>query len=376
MAYEADVTIIGAGFIGLAIAAHVSSKRREVYVLEKNNSHGLEISSRNSGVIHAGIYYPEGSLKAKMCIEGKNLLYELCEKHAIPYKKLGKLIVASNDKEIEELNVLMENGKKNGVTDLKILSKQEIKKLEPNIRAAGAIFSPSTGIIDVHTAIEYYFKKASANGTIVAYNSEVIGIEKVSDGYKVTIQEPSGSFSFKTKVLINCAGLNCDKIAELEGIDIVKSEYKLHLCKGEYFWVGHGKNTLVNRLIYPVPPTKGGELGIHVTLDLQGRMRLGPNARYIDEIDYTVDVKQKKSFYQSAVRFLPFLEYDDVEPDMAGIRPKLEGSPENFRDFVISHEYDKGLPGLINLMGIESPGLTACPAIAKYVAGMVDEIGV
>lgn len=376
MAYRPDITVVGAGVIGLGIASELSTRGKEVCVLEKNETFGLEISSRNSEVIHAGIYYPEGSMKANMCVEGKSMLYELCERQAIPHKKLGKLIVAVDYKETEKLEILLKNGQENGVTDLEMLSRQEIKLLEPHIEAVAAILSPSTGIIDSHALMKYYVKKTKENRAIIGYNSKVVGIEKVSAGYKVTIEEPTGSFSFITKVLINCAGLNCDKIAELAGIETTKAGYKIHFCKGEYFWVGHGKNTLVKRLIYPVPPGRGGGLGIHVTFDLQGRMRLGPNARYVDKVDYAVDISQKEAFYQSALRFLPFIEYDDIEPEMAGIRPKLEEPNGDFRDFVIQHEYDKGLPGFINLVGIESPGLTACPAIAKYVADIVDKIGI
>lgn len=376
MDYEFDITIIGAGVIGLGIAAQVANNGREVCVLEKNETFGLETSSRGSEVIHAGIYYPKGSMKAKMCVQGKNMIYEICEREAIPHKKLGKFIVATDYKEAEKLEILLKNGEGNGIADLKMLSKQEIKELEPHINAVAAIFSPSTGIIDSHALMRYYVRKAKWGGAIIAYNAKVVRIEKISDGYQVTIEEPTGNFSFTTRVLINCAGLGSDRIAELAGIDIIEAGYKLYFCKGEYFRVGNGKNTLAKRLIYPVPPSKGGGLGIHVTLDLQGRMRLGPNVRYVDEIDYTVDDGQKKAFYESVVKFLPFIEYDDVEPETAGIRPKLEEPQGNFRDFVIRHEYDKGLPGLINLIGIESPGLTACPAIAKYVADMVDEIGV
>lgn len=375
MGYQTDITIVGAGVIGLGIAAQVASQHRGVCVLERNETFGLEISSRNSEVIHSGLYYPPNSLKARMCVEGKDLLYELCQKQAIAHRRLGKLIVATEPKEAEKLETLLKNGEGNGLTDLRILSQQEIKTLEPHIRAVAALFSPSTGIVDSHVLMKYYVRKAKEKGALISYNSKVVGIEKIRNGYRVTIEEPGGTFSFLTRVLINCAGLSSDKIAELAGIDSLKAVYKLYFCKGEYFSVGHGKNSLVQKLIYPVPPDEGGGLGIHVTLDLQGRVRLGPNARYVDQIDYTVDSSQQRAFYESAVRFLPFIEYDDLEPDMAGIRPKLEEPQGNFRDFVIRHEYDRDLPGLINLIGIESPGLTACPAIAKYVADMVYEMG-
>lgn len=376
MEYQAGVTIVGAGVIGLGIAAQIASQDRNVCVLERNETFGLEISSRNSEVIHSGLYYPPGSLKARMCVEGKNLLYELCQKQAIAHKRLGKLIVATEDKEAEKLETLLKNGEGNGLTDLKMLPEQEVRALEPHLKAIAALFSPSTGIVDSHALMKYYVKKAKEKGAILSYNSKVVGIEKIRDGYKLIVEEPGETFCFVTRVLINCAGLNSDQIAELAGIDILKVGYKLYFCKGEYFSVGHGKGSLIQRLIYPVPPDEGGGLGIHVTLDLQGRMRLGPNARYVDQIDYTVDSSQRRAFYEAVVRFLPFIEYDDLEPDMAGIRPKLEDPQGNFRDFVIRHEYDRGLPGLINLIGIESPGLTACPTIAKCVADMVDEMGI
>jgi len=201
----------------------------------------------------------------------------------------------------------------------------------------------------------------------------MIGIEKVVDAYKVTVEDSSGNSSFLTRVLINCAGLHCDEVAELAGIDVARAGYRLHYCKGEYFSVGSGKNTLVRRLIYPVPAPRTGGLGIHTVMDIEGRMRLGPNARYVDEIDYKVDESQQGLFYNSVKPFLPFVEYEDLAPEMAGIRPKLQGPGEDFRDFVIEHEQDRGLPGLINLIGIESPGLTGAPAIAEYVAGMIRE---
>lgn len=370
MSYETDITIIGAGVIGLGIAAQVANGKREVYVLEKNETFGQETSSRNSEVIHAGIYYPEDSLKARMCTEGNAMLYELCEKHGIGYKRLGKIIVAADETEVSDLEMLLRRGKRNGVLDLRMLSTRELKEVEPNVKGIAAIFSPSTGILDSYALMTYFIQRAKDGGAEIAYKSRVVGIEKIGDGYRVTMED---GFSFTTLVLINSAGLHSDGIAELVGIDASRAGYKLHYGKGEYFSVGHGKNRLVKRLIYPVPP-KREDVGIHVTLDLEGRMRLGPNLRYVDRIDYAVDDSQRQAFYNSAIRLLPFLEYNDLEPEMAGIRPQLQQPGGDFRDFVIRHEYDRGLPGFINLIGIDSPGLTASPAIARYVGGMVDEI--
>jgi len=371
---KAEITIIGAGVIGLAVASRVAREGRQVYIIEQNDSFGKETSSRNSEIIHSGIYYPPGSLKAKTCLEGNAILYEICQKYGIGYKKTGKLIVATNEQETEELESLFENGKQNGVRGLVMLPEAKVKRMEPNVKAIAAIFAPSSGVIDSHALMKYFDFKSREGGARTAYRSKVVGIEKSADGYEITIEDSSGTSSFPTRVLINCAGLNSDKIAELAGIDIDRAGYKLHYCKGEYFSVGNNKNQLVKRLIYPVPEPNRASLGIHLTLDISGRMRLGPNARYVDEIDYSVDQQQKGDFYNSVKGFLPFIEYEDLEPEMAGIRPKLQGPGEPFRDFVIRHEGDKGLPGLINLIGIESPGLTSAPAIAGYVERLVNEI--
>ena len=372
MSNKADITIIGSGVVGLAIAARVASQGREVYVLEKNDTFGREISSRHSGVIHSGIYYPENSLKAKMCLAGNRILYELCERYDIGHRRLGKLIVATSDEEAGELQTLLEKGRRNGTQGLRILSKREIKELEPNIEGVAAILSPSTGIIDSHGLMQCFIAKAKEGGAQIAYQTKVVGIEKVADGYKVAVEDSAGGFSFLTRILINCAGLHSDKVAELAGIDIVKAGYKLYYCKGEYFSIKSSRRGLVKRLIYPVPPPEITGVGIHITHDLEGRIRLGPGIQYVDNIDYAVDNQHKQLFYDSVRRFLPWIEYDDLEPEMAGIRPKLQEPGGDFKDFVIREENDKGLPGLVNLIGIESPGLTASPAIAEYVSSLIE----
>jgi len=372
MKFKSDITIIEAGVVGLAIAAQLAHRDRVVYVLEKNERFGQETSSRHSGVIHSGIYYPYGSLKSKLCVEGNHLLYELCQEHGIGHARLGKLIVAASDEETGQLQELKAKGQRNGAEGLRMISMSELKGMEPNVEGIAALLSPSTGIIDSHALMEHFVARAKDGGAEIAYCKKVVGLKKVSAGYKVTVEEnDKEKFSFTTRILINCAGLYCDKIAELAGIDLDEAGYRLHYCKGEYFSVGGGKSKLVKRLIYPVPEVKDTGLGVHVTLDLEGRMRLGPNTQYVDSIDYAVDSRHKDSFYKSAKRMLPFIEYADLEPEMAGIRPKLQGPGEDVKDFVIRDERDKGLPGFINLIGIESPGLTSSPAIARYVAGMV-----
>lgn len=373
MSNRADITIIGAGVIGLAIAAQVARRNRYVYVLEKNRSFGLETSSRHSGVIHAGIYYPQGSLKAKLCVTGNRKLYDLYQQYDIGHKRLGKLIVATEDEERDELESLLERGKSNGAEGLKLLSRQELKALEPNVEGVAAMLSPSSGIIDSHSLMQYFIAKVVEGGAQVAYQSQVVGIEKAAEGYEVEVEDSEGRSSFITRVLINSAGLYSDQIAELAGIDIDRAGYRLHYGKGDYFSLKRRRSTRVSRLIYPVPPSDITGVGIHITFDLEGRVRLGPDIEYVDSLDYTIDRREQKLFYDSVRRFLPAIEYDDLEPDMAGIRPKLQEPGGEFRDFVIRDESDKGLPAFINLIGIESPGLTAAPAIAEYVADLIVE---
>ena len=371
MLAEIDVAIIGAGVIGLSTAGEIAQRKKEVFVFEKNHSFGLETSSRNSEVIHAGIYYPANSLKTKLCVEGKRLLYELCKKHGIAHKKLGKIIVAINENEVPQLEKLYEQGRKNGVNDLMLLSQRELKKLEPNIESRAGLLSPSTGILDSYSLLKFLYSKAKEKGAEFVFNTEVIGIEKAGTKYKVQISERDGISAFVAHVVVNSAGLNSDKIAQLAGLDIAKAGYELYYCKGEYFSLSPKYRDLVSKLIYPTPEQAGH--GIHVTPGLDGRLRLGPNALYIEAIDYSVDETQKEAFYNSARRFFPLIELEDLTPEFAGIRPKLQMPGETFRDFVIAHEERAGFPGLINLIGIESPGFTASLAIARYVGKMVGE---
>lgn len=369
---EIDVVIIGAGVIGLATAREIAQEKKEIFVFEKNHTFGLETSSRNSEVIHAGIYYPENSLKAKLCVEGKSLLYKLCDKHNIAYKKTGKIIVAANENEISWLEELYEQGGKNGVDDLVLLSRTELKKLEPNIEARAGLLSPSSGILDSYTLLKFLYSQAREKGGEFVFGTEVIGIERAGAKYKVQIKDRDGISAFVAHAVVNCAGLNSDRIAQLAGIDIAKAGYKLHYCKGEYFNLDSKYRNVVSRLIYPAPEQAGH--GIHLKPGLDGRVLLGPSAHYIEAIDYAVDETQKQAFYNSAKRFLPFVELEDLAPESAGIRPKLQGPGEAFQDFVIAHEEKAGFPGLINLIGIESPGLTASLAIAQYVDRMMKEL--
>lgn len=372
MSNRADIAIIGAGVIGLAITAQLAKAGRQVYVLEKNESFGLETSSRQSGVIHAGIYYPQGSLKSKLCVAGNRILYELCQKYDIGHRRSGKLIVATNDGEGGELEVLLERGRGNGAEGLKLISRRELKKLEPNVVGVTAMLSPSSGIIDSHTLMQYFIAKSVEGGAQIAYKTKVVGVDKVSDGYEVIVEDSGGKSSFITTTLVNSGGLYSDEIAEMAGIGIDEADYRLHYCKGEYFSLRRRQGTKVNRLIYPVPPSDIAGVGIHITFDLEGRMRLGPDIEYVDSLDYNVDSRDQKLFCFLVRKLLPAIEYEDLAPEMAGIRPKLQEPGGEIRDFIIRDEADRGLPGFINLIGIESPGLTAAPAIAEYVAGLIE----
>ena len=369
---ETNITIIGAGVIGLAIAYKLFDSDKNIVVIDKEDSFGRATSSRNSEVIHAGLYYEPNSLKAKTCIKGRELLYELCAKNNIPHKKLGKLVVAANDEEVERIEDIHENAERSGVKDLRFLEQDEISRLEPNIKGKRAIFSPDTGIIDSHSLMDFFYQKSKTAGVMFAFSSEVVGIKKAGSEYQITIKDPTGDlFYFDSDKVINSAGLGSDKIAQLVGIDIEKQNYKLHYCKGQYFRLRNPKKFSINHLIYP-PATKI-DLGIHITPDLAGGLRLGPDARYVSDINYDINENDKKTFYESVKKLLPNLGLDDLISDTAGIRPKLQKEDDDFRDFVIKEESELGLSGFINLIGIESPGLTSCLAIADVVKKILDK---
>ena len=362
---KADITIIGAGVVGLAIAAEMAGQGLSVFILEKNPAHGGGISSRNSEVIHGGMYYPEGSLKARLCVTGRRMLYEIAAKNNIPHKKTGKLIVAVAPEEIEELEKLYKNGLQNGVTSISMISKRNIVRIEPNIRAQAALYSPETGIISAHDLMNYFLAQALKGKAHLVCNTEVTGICKKAGGYQIiTRNTKKESFEFSSGVVINCAGLSSDSIANMMG-----TNYQLHYCKGDYCGITGVKSGTVQRLIYPVPTKNHVGLGVHLTLDLNGRCKLGPDTTYIERVeDYKVAPEKASQFYQGASKFLPFLKEENVSPDMAGIRPKLQGPNDVFCDFVVKED----APGFINLVGIESPGLTASPAIARYVKTIID----
>ncbi len=365
-----EIVVVGAGVVGLAVARELTGAGKEVLVLERNDRFGSETSSRNSEVIHAGIYYPKDSLKARSCIEGRRLLYAFCARHGIPHQRIGKLIVATGPEETADLQALYQNALNNGVEDLTFLSRDEIKKIEPQVEADCALFSAATGILDTHAFMKKLADMTLARGGSIAYRSQLIRMEKSGDGLQLCVREPSGEeYVFSCRTLVNCAGLSSDRVAALAGL--AKPQYRLHYNKGDYFRLNPRKAGCVRHPVYPVPQRKGAGLGIHATPDLAGQVRLGPDDGYVKAISYDVDPRKASAFCESVRRFLPFITLSDLSPDTAGIRPKLQGPGELFRDFLVQEESGNGVPGLIDLIGIESPGLTASLSLARTVAALV-----
>ncbi len=368
MQLQANIVIIGAGVIGLAIAAELAQNHRGVFVLERNHTFGRETSSHNSEVIHAGIYYPEGSLKARLCVEGNRRLYEICQRYNVAHRRPGKIIVATDAGEVTRLEELLEQGRRNGA-ELRLISRQEVKALEPGVEAVAGLLSPATGIIDAHGLMRLYYGLARQYGAGFAFETEVTGLRPRRNGYEVQVKDREGVSSFPAVTVINAAGLGCERVAALAGIDTARAGYRLHFCKGEYFRLNSPGGVPVSRLVYPLPEHAGK--GIHVSLNLDSQVRFGPSAHYVDKVEYSVDPGHRDEFYRAVRRFLPGIRPEHLEPDFAGVRPKLQGPDDDFRDFIIRDEEARGLPGLVDLIGIESPGLTAAPAIARYVAEIV-----
>lgn len=362
--------MVGAGVVGLAIAARLAPDHPGLVLLDRNPKHGMETSSRNSQVVHAGIYYPAGSLKARLCVEGRQRVYDLCRRHDIPHAKTGKLITATRPEELTALDTIEMTALGNGVA-VRRLSQGEAHALEPRVRSVGALLSPESGIVDAHGLMDHFLQRALAAGAVLQPRSTVVGIEPAEGGYRIAVEGRAGIESFTAERVVNAAGLDADTVAGLAGIDVDAAGYRLHHCKGSYFSAATRCWKLVSRLVYPVPARES--LGVHVVLDTGGRLRFGPDAEYLPDrnADYRVDPEKRGAFAEAARRLLPDVRNEDLEPDISGIRPKLQGKGEPFRDFVIAEESGRGLPGFYDLIGIESPGLTAAPAIAEHVAALV-----
>jgi L-2-hydroxyglutarate oxidase LhgO len=363
-----DIVIIGAGVVGLAVAERLSRTTRgqEIVVLERHDGFGRETSSRNSEVVHAGLYYAKDLLKTTLCIRGNPLLFELCRKEGIPHRKTGKIILATNESEEQQVQSIFKGARANGAAGIRLISAGEIETMEPCVFGLSGLYSPESGIVDSHQLMKYFEQAAQSRGVTVAYGTEVVALEKSVDGYVVEVKDTDGEqLQIESGVVVNSAGLWADRIAWMAGIDVDGEGYRIYPCKGDYFSVSSRHQGKVGRLVYPTPSPI--HLGAHAVLSLDDRLKIGPNAVYVEEISYQVDAAAQEEFFLNARRFLPFLELDDLAPDMAGIRPKLYREGEPFRDFIIQEESDRGLSGLVNLVGIESPGLTSCLTIAERV---------
>ena len=371
---KVDVIIVGAGVVGLAVAEAVSRLHpdKEVVLLEKWEKFGQETSGRNSEVIHGGMYYPTGSLKARLCVEGNKLLYEYCAKHKVAHQKIGKIIITRNAEEEKAVQEIFEQGQKNGVPGLRYLSQAEVHKLEPHVFATGALFSETTGIISAHELMRALEWQATENGVMLAYAHEVKQVEKTANGYAVHFVNSDGADTLECEYLFNCAGLYSDMIPGQLGIAIDKEGYRIYPVKGEYFSLAAGKSKLMSHLIYPPPLKNLKGLGIHITKSLDGMAKFGPSAFYVEsKVDYRVEESHLEEFYQAAHSYLPFVAREDLEADMAGIRPKNQAPNAPWADFIICNEEKRNLPNLIDLVGIESPGLTASLAIADYAVKLM-----
>jgi len=376
---DVEVVVVGAGVVGLACGAELARKF-SVLVLERHPSAGQETSSRNSEVIHAGLYYPSGSLKAELCVRGRAALYERCTRLSIPYRKLGKLVVATEEGEIPALEDIERRASENGAGLEGWRDQKQIARIEPRIRAVAALWSPQTGIIDAHALIASYQAELASRGGECVFHTRVGGLERISgrevasgDGWEVLTETPDGEpFRIRARCVVNAAGLGAARVAELAGIDLDAHGLRQYICKGDYFSVAPSLGKLTQHLVYPVPVAAG--LGVHVTLDMGGRYRLGPDVEYVESERLDVDPDKAKAFAEAARRYLPELEVRHLTPDFAGLRPKLQAPGAGARDFVICEASEFGAPGLIHLGGIESPGLTSTPAIAERVGQLVENL--
>lgn len=360
---EVGAIVVGAGVVGLAVARALAIAGYDVMILERERQFGTATSSRNSGVIHAGLYYPDGSLKAQLCVEGRHLLYDYCEKRSVAYRRCGKLIIAASEDEFPALDAVMARGAAAGVDDLVRLSPAEVCEIEPALACAGAVHSPSTGIVDQHELMLALLGEAEAHGAMLVCDAPVDAVERAGNHWVAQV----GKTRVASAVLVNAAGLGAQALAQkIEGLD-PELVPPLFLAKGCYF--SYAGRMPFSRLIYPVPGP--ASLGTHFTLDLGGQARFGPDIHWIDAIDYSVDPALKPEFLAAARRIWPDVEEDRLHPAYAGIRPKLSGPGMATADFVLQDESAHGLPGFVNLFGIESPGLTASLAIAARVAAMV-----
>ncbi len=362
-----DAVVIGAGVVGLAVGRALALRGLETVVLERENAIGTGVSSRNSEVIHAGLYYPYGSLKARLCVGGREQLYAFCESHGVAQRRCGKLVVATGSEQLPGLVQLAERGRANGVLDLQMLSAVEARALEPALRCVGALLSPSSGIIDSHGLMLALQGDLERAGGALALQSPVAAIQCEAGGHVLEVggAEP---MMLRARCVVNAAGLRAPALASaMHGLD-ARHVPKARFSKGCYYALT-GKAPF-GRLIYPMP--QEASLGVHLTLDLAGQARFGPDAQWLDvasadAIDYRVDPARADGFYADVRRYWPALPDGALQPAYSGVRPKIHGPGEPAPDFCVQGPGEHGVPGLVNLFGIESPGLTSCLALADEV---------
>jgi L-2-hydroxyglutarate oxidase LhgO len=372
---DVEVAVIGGGAVGLAVAAELS-RTRQVAVIERHGRLGMETSSHNSGVIHAGIYYPRGSLKHTLCIEGNGLLYAWAEAHGVRTRRIGKLIVAVDETDVDALDGVARRATENGVPEMHAIHDEAtLRELEPAVRCAAGLWSGSTGVVDQAALFASYAAAAEANAAWLALKHEVTAIERRRGGFGVLMIGPDGGeASISAEVLVNSAGLDADRVAAMIGYGLDGTEMTPRLRqsvnKGRYYdIVTPEKARLLRHLVYPVPEHAKGGLGVHVTIDVDGGVHLGPDTEWLEDgapLNYRADDARRADFHAAASRYLPFLEIDDIAPGQVGYRPKLQRPGEPIADFLIWRD-----GGYMHLGGIESPGLTASLAIARYVAALL-----
>ena len=371
---QANILIIGGGVVGCAIAHAVSAKWQDVFLVEQNPKLGMATSSRNSGVIHSGIYYPKNSLKARLCIEGNRLMYEFCEKRNVPYRHTGKLVVAANDHEHGDLQALFRHGTENGVEGLRLVGPAEIRKREPHIVGTAGIEVPSTGIVSAEELVHAFARLAKSQGANIVTHARVVSLEPTDSvirvGLRIGDEEDAQDEKIEARCVINAAGLYSDEIAAMLG----NNSWKIYPVRGEYCEIRGPRASLINDLVYPLPHAHGLSLGVHFTKTLWGTVLLGPTATYVDGKDnYEKGRLPIRDFAESAKTLLPEVEERDLQLGYSGLRPKLvPPTGKGIADFVIQR--DEKVPQAIQLVGIESPGLTAAPAIGRHVAEMVGEV--
>jgi L-2-hydroxyglutarate oxidase LhgO len=371
---ELDTLVIGAGVIGLAVARELAAAGRDVVIVEAEPVIGSGVSARNSEVIHAGIHYAPGSLKASLCVAGRQLLYDYCRMRHVPFRRTGKLIVATSPEQVERLGSIRERAHANGATELRLIDGDGARRLEPQLSCHGALLSPSTGIVDGHGLMRSLLGEAEDHGALVALGSKVLCGEATPSGIRLSVEAPSETSTLTARTVVNAAGLFAPALARrIEGLD-ASHVPRPYFAKGNYFTLSGPSPFL--RLIYPVP--EPGGLGVHLTLDLSGQARFGPDVEWLDipaaeDLNYDVDPRRADHFYAAIRQYWPAIADGALAPAYSGVRPKLvpAGTPD--ADFVIQGPRHHGIAGLVNLFGIESPGLTAALAIAQVVRAALEE---